>query len=107
MVQSGRIKTYSTGAKLIIKDNDGNVYREYKVIIFGDTNGDGNIGGLDTGLIYSYINNDPNCLTDVFLVAADLNRDGKIDNTDMDITMTIVADYDKKYNQFTNKLEQK
>ena len=98
---SGRYSNYSTGAKIIVKDNDGNIYSEYQIVIFGDTDGSGTISALDRSIIFQYYS-EPTSLTGAFLKAADLNADGVIDNTDERLIIMQV-NHSIEYNQITNK----
>ena len=96
---------YSTGAKIIISDDNGNVLKEYQIVIFGDIVGQGKINSGSVTKINGYFD-DPSYFTELELKAADLNRDGIVDNLDKNLIMDILIGT-KKYNQFTNKLEQK
>lgn len=64
---------------------NGNVYRSYTVVIFGDTNGDGNIDGVDAGSLVDYENQRASwapATNAYYLIAGDVNRDGNIDSVD-------------------------
>ncbi|MEI3529765.1 MAG: prepilin-type N-terminal cleavage/methylation domain-containing protein [Bacilli bacterium] len=79
--------TYSTGAKIILKDKDGKVAQKYTVIIFGDINGDGWTDGSDLSDLdwYLYYGNRDYFLKSYALFAADVNRDGQITKDDYQI----------------------
>ena len=104
MANSGRLTTYSTNTKIILKDSNGNVFDEYRIVIFGDVDSDGDIDSSDTGSIYSYVHEISTNLTGAKLKAADLNRDGIVNEDDVNITYDIVALKIKEYNQITNKI---
>jgi hypothetical protein len=59
--------------------------REYQVVIFGDTNGDGKINVLDLTLMSRHIMKRAT-LQGSYSVGADINRDGKINVLDLTLT---------------------
>ena len=95
---------YSTGAKIIVKENNGNIYKEYQIVIFGDVDCNGRINVADLSKIAQYLSA-TTTLSQVSLFAADVNRDGVIDYIDKEI-LRINNTGEKTYNQFLNKLEE-
>ena len=43
-----------TGSRILVKEN-GNILREYKIILYGDNNGDGKINGIDLLVLQRHI----------------------------------------------------
>ncbi|MBP3339725.1 MAG: SH3 domain-containing protein [Lachnospiraceae bacterium] len=81
--KNGAAKTtgnVATGDKIIIKDNDGTLFKEYTVVIFGDVNGDGTIDLKDSYIVRKYILGQRE-LSGVYLTAGDVNR--KLDGVDL------------------------
>jgi len=77
----------NTGAK-----GTGDIIASYTIVIFGDVNGDGNITGLDAGMLVNIENYavswDP--ATDAALIkAADVNGDGNINGIDAGILVDV------------------
>ncbi len=77
-----------TGAVLNIYDIYGDLYKTYRIIIFGDTNGDGYADGQDA-VIDSCIINSPDSYESYIKYAADVDFDDDVDELDRQIT----ADY--------------
>ena len=94
------IKEIGTYASVTVKDSNGNnkeddifktgdvititntkETKEYKVLIYGDVNGDGKIDKDDCLNVLRQINGYAN-LEDVYKASADANKDGKIDKDD-------------------------
>ena len=94
---------YSTGAKIIIKDNDGNIHKEYTIIIFGDIDRNGAVNSNDGSLIKQYYLGNIT-LSDTQIFASDVNRDGRIDENDSNLLLEHMQT-SKRYNQLTYKLE--
>lgn len=77
----------STGAKIELLDNNGNVLETYIFIFFGDVNGDGFIDGIDVSAVdgvasymdFTYGADDGS----VEAMASDINGDGFIDGIDV------------------------
>ena len=81
---------------------NGNVYRSYTVVIFGDINGDGNVDGIDAGLLVDYENHRSSWAPDpCYLRAGDVNRDGNIDSVDAGMMVDSENAY-KDIDQITN-----
>ena len=80
---------YSTGAGVVLKDKEGNKVKTYKIIIFGDNNGHGMLNTTSTSKIKSIIT-DSSKYANEFTFASDLNFDGRIDKSDLDLIVSIV-----------------
>lgn len=64
-----------TGCKVRIKE-DGKVLREYKIILYGDANGDGKINSVDLLVLQRHILEiEP--INDIFRKATNINKNGK------------------------------
>ncbi len=96
---------YSTGAKIILKDNGGNIYKEYEFVIFCDNSGDGAVNTMDMINVVQCLNG-TKTLSEIQLFASDLNRDNKVDEIDKEMLKSYTSGV-KRYNQITNKLEDK
>ena len=94
--------TYSTGAKIILKDKDGKVAQKYTVIIFGDIDGDGWSDGSDITVVDFYLmfGNEKSGLKKCQIFAADVNRDGKVNQDDIKI-LDDVTSYSCFYDNIT------
>ena len=64
-----------TGSKLLVKDNNGNIIYEYKFILYGDVNGDGEINSLDVLILQKHLL-EIKMLNEEFLKAANISRNG-------------------------------
>ena len=64
----------ATGNKLVIS-KDGNVTKEYEIVVYGDLNGDGTISNSDLVLMKKHILG-VSSLEGAYLAAADLNKAG-------------------------------
>ena len=69
----------STGDIVTIKIGDDS--KNYETVIYGDSNGDGEIDALDYVKIRKYIMNSNN-LSGAYLEASDANKDGEVDSLD-------------------------
>ncbi len=69
------IDVIGTGTKIRIKENS-KILREYKIIIYGDVNGDGNISSVDLLVLQRHIL-EIEKLEDVYLKAGNIRKDGK------------------------------
>ena len=98
-----KVKTlaYSTGTKLIVKDNENNKYEEYQIVIFGDLNSDGIINTADIMPVVNHIEG-KSLLTGAYFKSADFNLDGVITDDERELLVRLVGSY-VKYNQITNK----
>lgn len=64
-----------TGSKVRIKE-DGKVLREYKIIVYGDANGDGKINSIDLLVLQRHILEiEP--INEIFRKATNINKNGK------------------------------
>ena len=97
------VAPYSTGAKIVVKDNDGNVYKEYQIIIFGDIDGNGVMNNLDYVTANRHFINDE-LLSGIKFISADVNRDMVINQIDINIFKGLMGG-SFLYNQFTNQIE--
>lgn len=70
-----------SGDTVTIYYDNGTQYAKWRVIIYGDVNGDGKISNTDCIKIRNHVLGTSK-LTDVCLVAGDINIDGKVSNTD-------------------------
>lgn len=75
----GKEKTenIATGDRFVVYDSKGNVSSEYKIILYGDVNGDGEINILDIVTLKRYML-DMTTLDGAYYKAADANRDGSV-----------------------------
>ena len=64
-----------TGSKILIKEN-GNVLREYLILIYGDVNGDGKINSVDLLLLQRHIL-EIEKIEGIYLKAGNVRKDGK------------------------------
>lgn len=65
-----------TGTKIRVKEEDENVLREYKIIIYGDVNGDGKINSVDLLVVQRDILQ-LKSLEEIYRKAGDIRRTGK------------------------------
>ena len=64
-----------TGSKIRIKEN-GNILRQYQIIIYGDSNGDGKINSVDLLVLQRHILEiEP--IEEIFRKASNINKNGK------------------------------
>lgn len=80
IVSRNKISILATGDSIII--DNGSEKITYSVIIFGDTNGDGQINMIDLLRLQKHFTK-VTSLTSHYLAAADANRDGKLDMIDL------------------------
>lgn len=73
-----------TGSVVTVEDTDMNIVATYTVILYGDINGDGEIGGTaDLSAITNHINGTNTLAADsIYFEAADVNFDGVVDASD-------------------------
>lgn len=94
-VETNEYDMESTGAKLVIYDENGDTVDEFYTVLFGDVNGDGTMDGTDLTLLtytIGYTNHEPWAnfvVTDEFpqTFAADASHDYLLDGTD--VTMLV------------------
>ena len=68
-----------TGTKIRVKE-DGEILREYQIIIYGDSNGDGKINSVDLLVIQRHIL-EIERLSGVYKKASNINKNGKEPNS--------------------------
>ena len=66
-----------TGSKLVIKDVNGNIVYQYKFILYGDVNGDGNINSLDVLVLQKHLL-EIKLLNEEFIKAANISKNGML-----------------------------
>ena len=81
---------FGTGTVVELLNNEGVVVDSYTIVIFGDVNGDGYVDGQDSLFIWMIIWSGNNSL-DAYSLAADANRDGVIDELDVDLVESVGA----------------
>ena len=91
---------YSTGAKIILEDEDGNILKDYQIVIFGDIDGAGDVDSLDSLNLSKYVNKIIT-LDNIAIKAGDVNRDGITTAEDANIIFSHIG-YICDYNQITN-----
>ena len=64
-----------TGSKIIVKENN-TILREYKIILYGDANGDGKINSVDLLVIQRHILEIEE-IEDIYRKASNINKNGK------------------------------
>lgn len=96
--------SFGTGTQVRLIDNvTGETLNTYTIVIFGDVNGDGNITGLDTGILVNVENFAVtwDSVADAALIkAADVNGDGNINGIDAGILVD-VENYTRTIDQTT------
>ena len=80
---------YGTGTKIIVK-KDGNIVDTYTVVIFGDINGDSAIDAFDASL-YNLALSGNHPLSEYQFLAADINRNGKLEQEEYQIFYDLVV----------------
>ena len=93
---------FGTGTVIHVMKN-GEVVKSYTVVIFGDVNGDGNITGIDAGILVNVENyvTSWNSETDAaYLKAGDINGDGNITGVDAGIAVD-AENYVRSIDQIT------
>lgn len=73
----GEDEKVGTGSKLIIKNQNDQIIYQYKFILYGDVNGDGNINSLDVLVLQKHIL-EIKLLEQEFLKAGNISRNGAI-----------------------------
>ena len=64
-----------TGSKILVKEN-GNILRQYKIILYGDANGDGKINSVDLLVIQRHIL-EIESIEDIYKKASNIRKNGK------------------------------
>lgn len=64
-----------TGSKIVVREN-GSVIRQYRIIIYGDANGDGRINSVDLLVLQRHIL-EIEYMKDIFRKACNINKNGK------------------------------
>lgn len=77
--QTGKV---ATGNRLLVYDAAGNISGEYKLVVYGDVNGDGEITSLDMLYVYRHVL-DLKKTEGAKLYASDANHDGEVTSLDM------------------------
>ena len=91
----------ATGMVLATFSNtNGRCYKAKFVVLFGDVDGDGEIKISDSIAILKHISGQKT-LTGAALLAADVNHDGVIDETDNELVQKVVANWDIDLGQST------
>lgn len=67
--------TVGTGSKILVKEN-GNILREYTILIYGDVNGDGKVNSVDLLVLQRHILG-IETLEGIFKKAGNIAKDGK------------------------------
>ena len=93
-----------TGTKVNIVDSiTQQIVKTYVIVIFGDVTGDGNITGIDAGVIVdveNYALDFDEIIDAAYIKAGDLNGDGNLNGTDAGI-MVNIENYAVNINQTT------
>ncbi len=79
----------ATGAEAQILSKEDTVIDVYTIIMPGDVNGDGIVDAFDASVIDLHINTSTK-LTGAYLAAADINRDGVVNDTDYELCINMV-----------------
>lgn len=64
-----------TGSRVVILNENSNIVEEYKIIIYGDVNGDGKINSIDLLVLQRHIL-EIDKLNDIFLIAGNIRKNG-------------------------------
>ncbi|CCV64247.1 conserved hypothetical protein (predicted large exoproteins involved in heme utilization or adhesion) [Alteracholeplasma palmae J233] len=80
-------KVVATGYQIVVRsdDNPNQVLDRVHIVLYGDTNGDGDITFADRNIMSNYINKSNTNIYASRLLAADVNRDGDITFADRNI----------------------
>lgn len=80
-----------TGDQIRVYDNAGEHKLTYTVVVYGDTNGDGKVQGVDAMFVQSHVVG-KKIMSGAYATAADANRDGKVQGVDaMFVQMQVVG----------------
>ncbi len=98
----GSTPVYGTGSKIIVKDKEDNIVKEYQIVIFGDVIGNGVLyGGNQLTIIIDMVNNSSK-YDEIYRFAGDVNFDGIIDDNDRILYRTFAQG--RKIDQITRKI---
>ena len=81
---------FGTGTVVEVVDDEGTVVDSYTIVIFGDANGDGYVDGQDSLFIWMIIWSGDTSVN-AYNIAADANRDGVIDELDVNLVEEVGA----------------
>ncbi len=81
---------FGTGTIVEVVDDEGTVVDSYTIVIFGDANGDGYVDGQDSLFIWMIIWSGDTSVN-AYNIAADANRDGVIDELDVNLVEEVGA----------------
>ena len=79
--EKGKVKSYGTGSEVWFYTDDGEPCMVYRIVVYGDVNGDGVVDVLDSSEISKAVNGHTN-LTDLELTAADMSQSATVDAED-------------------------
>ena len=83
---------FSTGAKIYVKNNSGDIIETYTVAVTGDVNCDGACADTnDAGVVLSVSSGLTDFESSCIELAADLNNDGTVDTSDVSNICTVAA----------------
>ena len=77
-IKSGKL---GTGSSVRFYLGEDLIY-EFKIVVFGDLTGEGNINSRDVNVLYKYLFNEIE-LENEYLIAADINQDGVVNTLDL------------------------
>ncbi len=81
---------FGTGTKIDVVNTEGEIVDTYTLVIFGDANGDGHVDGQDSAFIWMIIWSGDTSVN-AYNLAADANRDGVIDELDVQLVEMVGA----------------
>lgn len=81
---------FGTGTVVNVVDEEGVIVDSYTIVIFGDANGDGYVDGQDSLFIQMIIWSGDTSVN-AYNIAADANRDGVIDELDIELVEEVGA----------------
>lgn len=98
VVENEQGVTNGTGAKVQLLKSNGELYKEYTLIIFGDVNGDGAVSAADYGAVKNVVLG--STLSGVYAFAADVNGDSAISAADYGAIKNCVLGSDMTVNPY-------